>query len=161
MHLTPDFLGHILTAKARCRPLVHGRLLCGQNDHAGKSAETSSKTAIYTSFGSIKKCVKQICMKCLHSILLLFRLQSLCGCTIPCSDHVRLNTVNAECIVVTSKIATDFYLICRGAIFRVAIRKHRKITEIEYKTENMENRGKQRFCNPNTYKQKYFQNHCF
>ena len=84
----------------------------------------------------------------LHSILLLFGLyrkiiQSLCGCAIPCSDHVRLNTVNAERIVVTSK---GLYIICRVANFP-RYGKHRKITEIEYKTENTENRGKQRFCN--------------
>ena len=51
---------------------------------------------------------------------------------------------------MTSK---GLYIICRVANFP-RYGKHRKITEIEYKTENTENRGKQRFCNSKTNKQK-------
>ena len=98
MHLTPNFRGHILTPRARC--MVHGRLLRGQKwSCCFKSVETFSKTAIYTSFGNVKKCVKQICMRC-------------------CSDDVR----DAECIVVTSR---GLYIICRVANFP-RYGKHRK-----------------------------------
>ena len=95
---TPDFRGHILTLKARC--MVHGRLLPGQKwSCCFKSAETFSKTAIYTSFGNVKKCVKQICMRC-------------------CSDHIR----DAEYIVVASR---GLCIISRVANFR-RYGKHRK-----------------------------------
>ena len=67
------------------------------------SAETFSKMAIYTSFGNVKKCVKQICTRC-------------------CSDHVR----DAECIVVTSR---GLYRVANFPRFG----KYRKRTKLDEK----------------------------